>query len=126
MEQPRKSRSNKDRWDLDRVRFGLDKPMAPKREMKSVGDILKDVVEGMEQPVQANVVILRDSWAKLVGRQIATHSEPAYIKDFCLSVSVDHPGWIPELERQKRPLLHKLQSTYRELQIRSIRFELRH
>ncbi len=125
MEQPRKSRINQNRWDIDRVRYGLDKPMAPQRDAKSVGEILKNVVQDFEQPTQENVVILRDSWPKLVGRQIAAHSEPGYIKDYCLAVFVNHPGWIPELERLKRTLLMRLQSSYREMQIRRLRFELR-
>lgn len=125
MEQPRKSRKNDNRWDIDRVRYKLDKPMAPKRDVKSVGEILKNVVQDFEQPVQESVVVLRASWPKLVGQQIAQHSEPGYIKDYCLAVFVDHPGWMPELERLKRPLLMKLQSSYREMQIRRLRFELR-
>ena len=126
MEQPRKSKRNESRWDIDRVRYFLDKPMAPQRDMKSVGEILKDVMSDFEQPVQESVVVLRNSWEKLAGPQIAKHSEPGFIKEFALFVFVDHPGWIPELERLKRPLLMKLQSNYREMQIRQLRFLLKH
>ncbi len=126
MEQPRHSKRNQDRWDIDRVRYKLDKPPSPQREIKSVGDILKDVVGGLEQPVQESVLILRESWEKLVGVQIAKHSEPGFIKDFALYIFVDHPGWMPELERHKRSLLMKLQSSYREMRIRHIRFQLKH
>ena len=41
-----------------------------------------------------------------------------------LHVFVDHPGWMAELERLKRPLLIKLQASYRELRIRRIQFLL--
>lgn len=126
MEQPRNSKANRDRWDMDKVRFHLAKQPAPQREVKSVGDVLKDVVEGFDQPVQENVLILREAWPKLVGAQIAKHSEPGFIKDFQLHVFVDHPGWLPEIERIKRMLLRKLQSSYRELHIRGLRFSLQH
>ncbi|MEA2068241.1 MAG: DUF721 domain-containing protein [Verrucomicrobiota bacterium] len=126
MEQPRNSKGNRDRWDMDRVRYHLDKPPAPNREIKSVGDILKDVVGGLQQPTQENVLVLRKAWPKLVGVQIAKHSEPGFIKDYALYVFVDHPGWMPELERLKRPLLMKLQNSYRELRIRQLRFSLQH
>jgi len=126
MEQPRNSKTGRDRWDMDKVRFHLEKQPAPRRDFKSVGDVLKDVVEGFEQPVQENVLILREAWPKLVGSQIAKHSEPGFIKDFQLYVFVDHPGWLPELERIKRMLLQKLQSSYRELRIRGLRFSLQH
>lgn len=117
---------NRDRWDIDRVRFRMDHPPSPKRDVKSVGDILKDVVEGFDQPVQESILVLRESWVKLVGAQIAQHSEPGFIKDFALHVFVDDPGWMTELERHKRGLLTKLQSSYREMRIRQLRFILQH
>lgn len=126
MEQPRNSKAGRDRWDMDKVRYHLAKQPAPRREVRSVGDILKDVVAGFDQPVQENVLVLREAWPKLVGAQIAKHSEPGFIKDFQLHVFVDHPGWLPELERIKRMLLQKLQSNYRELRIRGLRFLLQH
>ncbi|QBG46913.1 DUF721 domain-containing protein [Verrucomicrobia bacterium S94] len=126
MEQPRHSRKNNSRWELDRVRYHLNKPMAPRRDMKSVAEILKDVVSDFDQPVQESVVVLRNAWEKLAGPQIASHSEPGFIKDHALTVFVDHPGWVPELERMKRPLLFKLQSNFTGMQIRHLRFELKH
>ena len=111
---------------MDRVRYHLDKPPAPKRDVKAVGDILKDVLSSFEKPVQESVLTLRDAWPKLTGEQVAKHSEPGFIKDFALYVFVDHPGWLQELERMKRPLLMKIQSQYRELRIRQLRFNLKH
>jgi len=124
MEQPRNSRINRDRWDIDKVRYHLDQPPAPVRNVCSVKEILKDVVTGLEQPTQENILVLRKAWPKLVGAQVAEHSEPGFIKDFQLQVFVDHPGWLAELERIKRPLLIKLQANYRELRIRKLRFSL--
>ena len=126
MEQPRNSKPSRDRWDMDKVRFHLDKPPAPNRDILGIDDILKDVVAGLEQPVQENILVLRKAWPKLVGAQIAKHSEPGFIKEFALHVFVDHPGWMPELERIKGMLLKKLQSRYRELRIRRLNFLLEH
>lgn len=111
---------------MDKVRFHLSKPPAPNRDIRSIDGILKDVIDGLEQPQSENILILRDAWPKLVGAQIAKHSSPGFIKDFTLNVFIDHPGWIPELERLKRLLLQKLQSQYRELQIRKLKFLLEH
>jgi predicted nucleic acid-binding Zn ribbon protein len=87
---------------------------------------LKDVVAGLEQPEDENILILRKAWPEIAGAQIAKHSHPASLQNFVLHVDVDHPGWLPELERLKRILLQKLQSTYRELRIRQLHFSLRH
>ena len=43
MEQPRNSKPNRDRWDMDKVRFHLEKPPAPNREILGIDEILKDV-----------------------------------------------------------------------------------
>ena len=126
MEQPRKSKRNTARWDMDKVRYHLGKPPAPNREIRAIDGILQDVLDGLEQPQGENILILRDAWPKLVGAQIAKHSEPGFIKEFALYVFVDHPGWMPELERIKRMLLQKLQSRYRELRIRRLNFLLEH
>ena len=126
MEQPRKMKQNAARWDLDKVRYKMGKPPAPKREIRSLGDILPNVMEGLEVPKNENILLLRDAWPKLVGVQIAQHSEPGFIKDFALNVFVDLPGWLPELERIKRMLLQKLQSQYKELRIRRLNFLLEH
>lgn len=124
MEQPRNSRISKDRWDMDRVRFHMSQPASPKREAKHVSDVLKDVVEGFEQPTQENVLLLREVWSQLVGEQIAKHSSPGFISDFTLTVFVNHPGWLPELERIKRSLLMKLGSKYPELRVHRLRLKL--
>lgn len=124
MEQPRDSKPSPDRWDIDKVRYQLDKPLAPNRDLRGIGDILPDVIEGLEQPVQDNILLLRKVWPELVGGPIASHSVPCYIKDFMLHVFVDHPGWMPELERIKSLLLKKLQASYREMRIRRITFIL--
>jgi hypothetical protein len=124
MEQPRKSKHNSARWDMDKVRFHLAKPVSPNRDIRSIDGILKDVLDGLEQPQSENILILRKAWPELVGPQIAKHSSPGFIKDFSLHVFVDHPGWLPELERIKRLLLQKLQSNYRELRIRRLKFLL--
>lgn len=126
MEQPRKSKPNPDRWDMDKVRFHLEDPPSPQREARGIDEILTDVLAGIEQPVQENILVLRKAWCELVGGPISNHSEPGFIKDFALHVFVDHPGWMPELERIKRLLLQKLQARYQEMRIRRLNFILEH
>ena len=125
MEDPRKSKINWGRWNVDRIRFRLDKPPAPNRDIRPIGDVLKDVVAGLERPQDENILILRKAWPEIAGVQIAKHSHPVFLQNLVLHVDVDHPGWLPELERLKRVLLQKLQSNYRELRIRQLHFSLR-
>jgi predicted nucleic acid-binding Zn ribbon protein len=126
MEQPRNNRPNAHRWDMDKVRFHLDKPPAPRRDIRGLNDVMKDVVTGLVQPTQENVLMLRKAWPELVGPQVAQHSDPGFIKDFTLHIFIDHPGWMPELERIKGVLLQKLQASYREMRIRRLKLLLEH
>ena len=126
MEDPRNAKRNFARWNIDQVRYHLDKPPAPNREIRRLDSILKDVLADLEEEQCEDVLILRDAWPELVGKQIASHSVPVSLHDHVLRINVDHPGWMPELERIKRMLLQKLQSRYRDLRIRQLHFCLLH
>lgn len=124
MEDPRHSKRNRAREELDQIRYRLDSCPSPRRDVRSLSDILPDVISGLERPENEDVLVLRKAWPKLCGEQIAKHSEPRFMKDHCLFVYVDHPGWLPELERIKRLLLQKLQAKYGMLKIRSLCLQL--
>ncbi len=126
MEDPRNSKRNNARWNVDKVRFHLKKPMAPNREVRRIDTVLKDVIDGLEEPQSEDILVLRDAWPKLAGPQIAKHSQPVALEHFTLCVSIDHPGWLPEMQRSKRILLQKLQSQYPDLRIKQLHFALTH
>lgn len=126
MEDPRNANRNTARWNIDKVRFHLDKPIAPARETKRIDSIIRDVVADLEETQSGDMLVIREAWQELAGKQIAHHSAPASLDKHVLSIHVDHPGWMPELERMKRQLLHKLQSRYPDLRIRQLRFILLH
>jgi hypothetical protein len=125
MEEPRNKKVNRDRWELDRVRFQMDKPMAPQRDPVAVKDIVADVAAGLEQPLQESIRVLRSVWSQLVGPSISLYSEPGFIKEGILYVFVSQAGWISELERNRRSLLFKIENQYTEMDIRRLQFELR-
>ncbi|MBN2164081.1 MAG: DUF721 domain-containing protein [Pontiellaceae bacterium] len=114
------------RWDIDRVRYQMDAPASPRRDIRPIHSVLKDVLEGLEEPQCENTLVLKKAWPKMVGNQIAKHSEPASVEAGILTVGVNHPGWMPELERLKRLLLQKMQAQYPDLRIRQLRFVLLH
>ncbi len=125
MEEPRNRKVNRDRWELDRVRYQMNHPAAPQRDMVSVKDIVADVAAGLEQPLQESIRVLRSVWPKLVGTSIALQSDPGFIKEGVLYIFVRHAGWLSELERMRQPILHKIEDCYTEMNIRRLQFELR-
>ena len=125
MEEPRNRKVNRDRWELDRVRYQMDKPAAPQRDPVAVKDIVADVAAGLEQPLQESIRILRSVWPKLVGPSIALHSQPGFIKEGILYIFVSQAGWLSELERNRQAVLYKIEDRYTEMNIRRLQFELR-
>jgi len=124
MEEPRKRKIDKNRWELDKVRFGLDKPLAPHREIQPINKILEQILEGLKQPESEDILMLRNAWTELVGVQIAKYSSPGFIKDWTLYIRVNHPGWLPEMKYNHSIILSKLQTHYPSLPIRRLNFIL--
>ncbi len=125
MEEPRDRKVNRDRWELDRVRYQMSKPAAPKRDMVAVKDIVAEVAAGLEQPLQESIRVLRSEWPKLVGTSIALQSEPGFIKEGILYIFVNQACWLSELERMRNLILRKIEDHYQEMNIRRLQFELR-
>ena len=122
MEQPRNMKPDRNRWDVDKVRYHLGKPPPPKRDVKSMGELLPEIMSAFEQPQDEAITVLCGAWEQLAGAQVAVYSRPGYLKKHVLYVLVNHPSWISELQRIKRPLLQKIQQHYRELKIQQLRF----
>ena len=97
----------------------------PDRLAEELSSLLQKITEDFEQPMDPRIALLKTRWAELAGKQIALHSEPQNIDRFILYVSVNHAGWMPELQKVKRPLLTRIQKAFTGKQpIRDIRFTL--
>ena len=125
MEEPRNKKVNRDRWELDRVRYQMSQPAAPQRDTVAVKDIVAEVAAGLDQPMQESIRVLRSVWPKLVGASIALQSEPGFIKEGTLYIFVSQAGWLSELARIRLLILHKIEDRYTEMNIRRLQFELR-
>ena len=59
-----------------------------------------------------------------MGPSIALQSEPGFIKEGTLYIFVSQAGWLSELARMRKLILHKIEDRYTEMNIRRIQFEL--
>lgn len=97
----------------------------PNRPADALESILQEVSEDLDQPVDPRVSLLKDRWSEIAGEQIAKHSQPQYIDRFILYIQVNHPGWMPELQKAKRPILSRVQQAFANHRpIRDVRFTL--
>lgn len=78
---------------------------------------------GLEQRLQQSQVFFL--WEKIVGADIARHAQPVALKNGLLSVNVDHPIWLSELDRYHKPLmLQQIQKAVGARAVRDIKFRI--
>jgi predicted nucleic acid-binding Zn ribbon protein len=78
--------------------------------MKSLGQILKDVMANLSLDKAFSQAQIQKQWEKAVGSSIASHAYPEEVRSRRLVVRVDSPLWLQELTLMKPSLIEKLNS----------------
>ena len=60
---------------------------------------------------------LFDSWDRIAGTDIASHSRIVDVQHGALVAEVDHPGWIQMIRLREKEILDKLATSYPSLEI---------
>lgn len=68
---------------------------------------------------------LRATWPDLVGDGVAAHAEPGALRDGVLTVLVDAPGWVSELQWLEAELVERLAETLGPGVVRSLSVKVR-
>lgn len=92
--------------------------------MKRAGNLLGAFFERNNIQDTQGYVDFFQSWDKIVGVDLAAHSDAVDIRNGALVVEVDHPGWMQRLHMQRERILKTLQSKYPDLGIRNLHFTL--
>lgn len=92
--------------------------------MKRAGKLLGAFFERNNIQDTQGYVDFFQSWEKVVGVDLAAHSDAVDIRNHALVVEVDHPGWMQRLHMQRERILKTLQQRYPNLEIRNIHFTL--
>jgi hypothetical protein len=92
--------------------------------MKRAGKLLGAFFERNNIQDTQGYVDFFQSWEKIVGVDLAAHSDAVDIRNHALIVEVDHPGWMQKLHMQRERVLRTLQQRYPNLGIRNIHFTL--
>ena len=93
--------------------------------VEKIDKVLKRTFEnlGMERRLWEGKIL--GAWGKLVGEQIAKHTQPLGIKNKKLFVHVDNSNWIYQLQmNHKAEILDKLNQEAEEPFIKDIHFKL--
>jgi hypothetical protein len=73
---------------------------------------------GIEKAV--TVEIIREKWRVIIGETISIHTSPSFFKNGQLTINVDSPEWLHELQFHQETILKKLNP----FEIDTIRFKL--
>jgi hypothetical protein len=92
--------------------------------MKRAGKLLSAFFERNNIQDTQGYVDFFQSWHRIVGVDLAAHSDAVDIRNHALVVEVDHPGWMQKLHMQRERILKTLQQRYPNLEIRNIHFTL--
>lgn len=61
-------------------------------------------------------------WKTIAGPKLYSHTKPVDIKNKCLVIEVDHPGWLQIARFGERTILRKIKESYPQLEISTLRF----
>ncbi|HUX50709.1 MAG TPA: DciA family protein [Spirochaetia bacterium] len=64
------------------------------------------------------------SWQKLVGTDLAAHSQVADIRNGAAIVEIDHPAWMQQFQFHQASILRRIQQEYAGLGVKSIHMKL--
>ena len=120
----RNKKISRARWELDSIRFHLEKTPAPMRSIRSLQELIPEVLPNMDSPVDERVTEIKKRWKEWVGEPIFHQTTVQSIDQKVLIVLVKHSGWIPELERIKRVVVKKINDHFGSKQIQRIQFLL--
>lgn len=98
--------------------------MKKKGDMRKLSTNLQGVFNNKNWHLLWRTYKLVEQWPDLVGKTVASRSEPAYIKKNILWVYVHDSVWMQHLNTQKNVLLEKIQSFDKDWVVEDIRWLL--
>ena len=94
-----------------------------KSEATPIKDVLKQVVQKIDERTKISEDEMLKVWNRTVGTKAGRHSRPVALRKKNLKIFVENPGWIQELSMNKRGILKKLQSHFGKDKITDLRFK---
>ena len=95
-----------------------------KNAPRLIGDVLKDVVEGLSQAKKKEIFKIIAAWPSLLGKDFSRHTKPVSLQRGTLVVNVDESAWLYQANLQKEKLLVRLQKKTGGQKVQSIRFRI--
>ena len=95
-----------------------------KNAAEPIGNVVKNVVEGLGHSKKSDAHKILSLWSGLVGRAMAQHSRPAGLARGRLLVNVDESAWLYQINLQKAKLLSAIQKKVGKQKVRELQFRI--
>lgn len=83
--------------------------MTTKKEtLTPLKDIISGILKDTDLPFNPGDAKIWQVWEEAVGKGIAAHARPVWIRNNCLRVNVSDSVWLQELEYVKDTIIEKL------------------
>jgi len=105
-----------------RAAGGGSQPYGKGRDPLALGSILTVMTDDLGWSEQLSQTQLIGEWAKLVGRDIAEHTQVVSIEREILHVKCDSTAWATQLRRMRHQIITKIGETFPDANIEDISF----
>lgn len=99
--------------------------MKEPNQPSSIKNIIESALQNLSVETKFNVYPLWKAWQEIVGAGIADKSEPMSLKNQILTVGVEHPAWIQELNLLKPKILEKIGIVLPKIIVKNIVFKVK-
>lgn len=93
--------------------------------MERIDKILSDIISRKKWADRFSCEYLKSKWEECVGKQIASHTKPLFIKNEKLFIAVDSPIWANQLNFLQNEIKNKINSFLNKKIVKEIVFKLK-
>lgn len=83
-------------------------------------DILNQFMDTLDYSDYEKEQKIENSWEKIAGIKISSHSKIKEIKNGVLVIEVEHPGWIQCILFEKKNIIGRINKRFPELNIKDL------
>jgi len=94
------------------------------RAPEEIGRTVKTVLQnlGMDRIIRKHSIW--NGWEEIVGREVASHTRPAFYSGRCLFITVDHSTWMHQLNFLKESIIANINRKLGSEAVKEIRFRM--
>jgi predicted nucleic acid-binding Zn ribbon protein len=95
-----------------------------KAQPQPIGDVLKNVVEGLSQTKKKDIARISLRWPAFAGKKFASKTRPVHLRRGTLLVNAFDSAWLYQATLEKEKILRRLQGSLGREKIQRIQFRI--